>query len=489
MSFQNISRLVRSDCLKLAPILALAFYMAFIPHQYSLLPVHVDEWVHLASAKELMRNAGTAGLTSPFSGGAPIWNQTVELGFHLFWGIFQQISGISWLIIFKYFPAIIFMLTVISVYVVARRGGFGWEAALFTCLIPTTVGILGPGFLVPMAMGMLFIPLSLFVALNLRGWQSYVLLFLFNSFLVLTHGATAVLLVIIILPHIVLDIGKDFKHALGTIAALSIPFIAPFPWIFKMVLARMGELFSYQLLPVYVALPRDFLLYGYLPVVFFSIGIFWLIYSGTRMGYALAFGSFAILSLVVTFVQLHLGLELLYLRGFTILLLMMSIVAGSGLWWIRRVKLPDNLVVRLKSVFIAKHFGSVLCLILIAPILFIAIPTHQKIPYYHMIDNKDYDTFVWLAENIDESYDKAILDPWKATAFTAVTGRKVYTKILMAPKEKDRKARQFLEQGCTDTDFLRENGISIVYTRKGSRNPDLVEVRRYVYLLKVRDLP
>ena len=482
-----MSKLLRSDYLKLVPILALAFYLAFIPHQGSPFPVHVDEWVHLACAKEIMSNAGTAGLTSPFSGGAPIWNQTIELGFHLFWGIFQQITGISWLFIFKYFPAIIFLLTVGSVYVVARREGFGWEAAFFTCLIPTTVGILGPGFLVPVAMGMLFIPLSLFVALNLRGWQSYVLLFIFTCFLALIHGAAAVCLVIILLPYIVLNLRKDLKHALGLTAALIIPFIAPFPWIFKLVLARVGTLFRYQPLPANVDFPRDFQLYGYLPVIFFVIGTFWLIRSGIQKGYALAFGSLAILAVIVAFVRLHLGLELLYLRGFTILLLMISIVAGCGLWWLRRVKLPDKL--RLKPAFIARHLGSGLCLIFIALILFIAIPTHQNTPYYHMIDTKDYDAFVWISKNIDESYDKAILDPWKATAFTAITGRKVYTKILMAPEETDIKARQFLEQGCTDTDFLRKNGISVVYTQGSCKNPDLVEVRRYIYLLEVRDSP
>jgi hypothetical protein len=334
-------------------------------------------------------------------------------------------------------------------------------------------------------MGLLFIPLSLFVALNLRGWQSYVILFIFTCFLALMHAATAVCLVTILLPYILLNLRKDLKHALGLTAALVIPFLAPFPWIFKMVLARVGGLFSYQFLPLHVDFPRDFQLYGYLPVIFFVIGTFWLIRSGSRKGYALAFGSLAILAVVVVFVKLHLGLELIYLRGFTILLLIMRIVAGCGLWWLRRAKLPDKL--RLKPVFITRHLGSALCLIFIALILLIAIPTHQNIPYYHMIDAKDYDAFVWITENVDESYDKAILDPWEATAFTAVTGRKVYTKILMAPEEKDIKARQFLEQGCTDTKFLRQNGISIVYTRGKCNNPDLVEVRKYIYLLEPKD--
>lgn len=52
------------------------------------------------------------------------------------------------------------------------------------------------------------------------------------------------------------------------------------------------------------------------------------------------------------------------------------------------------------------------------------------------------------------------------------------------PKDKDREAYAFPCGGCTDTDFLRENEISVVYTQWGSKSPDLVEVRKNVYLLK-----
>ncbi len=149
MSWQNIWRLARSDYLKLVPILALAFYIAFIPHQNYPYPVHIDEWVHLAYS-EAMLQAGSTTFIDPFLGQSISGlSSNLEAGFHLFWGVFQQISGISWLTIFRYFPGVIFMITVLSVYVMARREGFGWEAALSTCLILTTVGILGPAFLVP----------------------------------------------------------------------------------------------------------------------------------------------------------------------------------------------------------------------------------------------------------------------------------------------------------------------------------------------------
>jgi len=481
--------LVKSDYLKLVPILALAFYLAFIPHQTYPYPVHVDEWLHTAWSTELINNGGTEGLTSPFTGGGPNWNQRVEIGFHLFWGVFQQITGISWLVIVRYFPAIIFMLTVVSVYVLGRREGFGWESALFACLVPTAVGILGPGFLVPVAMGMLFIALALFVAFNFRGWQSYAILFIFIWFLVLMHSATAVSLVIILVPFILLSIKQDFKHALGITMILAIPFLFFLAWMPRLILTRIGLLFTPQSLPQYVDLPMNFETYGYLPTILFAVGIFSLIRNGGSKNYGLAFGSLALLAMVVIFVKFQYGMSLVYLRGFVHLQLMMGIVAGSGLFWLRRIKLPNTLAARLKPAFIGGNFGNILGLVVIGLTLATVIPIRQNIPYYHMIDKQDYEAFVWIAENVGENYDKAILDPWKATAFTAITGRKVYSKILMAPKRKDREAYEFLRNGCSDTAFLRENNISIVYSRQGCKNPDLVEVRRYVYLLEVTASP
>ena len=82
-----------------------------------------------------------------------------------------------------------------------------------------------------------------------------------------------------------------------------------------------------------------------------------------------------------------------------------------------------------------------------------------------MIDSEDYQAFVWIKENVDDEYEKAILDSWKATAFSAITQRNVYTRIHAYPKPSDRKAYEFLQGGCTDTPFSRKNGISIVYTR------------------------
>jgi hypothetical protein len=166
------------------------------------------------------------------------------------------------------------------------------------------------------------------------------------------------------------------------------------------------------------------------------------------------------------------------------MMLMMSIVAGAGLMAIKNLKLPEKLTTRLKLPLATRNIGYLLCPILIAATLYIAIPARQNTPYYHMIDSEDYQAFVWVRDNVDSSYEKAVLDPWKGAAFTAISGKYVYSWIGERPLASDERAYKFLDEGANDTAFLRENGISIIYTRGEVHNPDLTEVKKYVYLLK-----
>lgn len=166
------------------------------------------------------------------------------------------------------------------------------------------------------------------------------------------------------------------------------------------------------------------------------------------------------------------------------MMLMMSIVAGAGLMWIKNVSLPSGFAIRLRSPIIRQNIGKALCLVLVVLILVMCIPVRQNISYYHLVDKQDYDAFVWISSNLGGDYEKAILDPWQATAFTAITGKNTYTRIHTEPLSGVNQAYAFLEDGCCDTAFLRKNGISIVYSRAPCNNPDLTEVRENIYLLK-----
>ena len=470
MTLQNDNKISEFDYLILLPIMALAFYIAFIPHLNYPYPLHVDEWIHLVNSKELMQ-AGSITFPGSF---------LLEAGFHTFLGIFQRISGIPWIDIFRYLPATIFMITVLSVYIMAQKHGFGLEAAFFTSLMLTTVGILGPAFLVPMSLGLPFIPLSLYLAFNFRTFWSYLALLIFVSFLLAIHAPTAIGLGIILTPYILLNLSGNFKHSLWLTLALALPFLVPFPWVVQLLLPTAKSLISPQEIPTYIDIPLIIKTYGYLPVSFCLLGTLWLTIKGNKVNYSLVFGLLALLMMLMIYFTFRYGVEIMYFRGLTYMMLMMSIVAGAGLSGVRNLKLPASV----KIPFITQNVGNILALIIVVVTLVIAIPTRQDIPYYHMIDKKDYEAFTWIKDNVEESRQKAILDPWKATAFAAIAEREVYSRIHTAPDTKSGKAYDFLEKGCIDTKFLKENKISIVYSRKKCDNPDLLEVKDNIYLLK-----
>ncbi|MDP3880157.1 MAG: hypothetical protein Q8Q07_07645 [Dehalococcoidales bacterium] len=496
--FDNDRGILRLDYLLLLPVLGLAFYIAFIPHQNYPYPLHVDEWVHLARSSAIIEE-GSITIIDPFFGQSVVsLSSNLEASFQMFWGVFQQLSGLSWMSIFRYFPGIIFMITVLSVYILARREGFGLEAAFFACLIPTTVGILGPAFLVPVSMGLLFTPLILFVAFNFRTIRSYLVLFILISFLLAIHAPSAISPIIVLTPYILLNLKGNFKHSLGLALALSLPFLVTFPWIFELLLPTARSLFNAQPHTEFVQLPQLFIVYGYLPIAFCLLGAFYLAMRGKRADYGLILGLLALLLMLVTFFTFNYGVSIMYERGLMYMLLIASIIAGAGLTGIRHLKLPERLSAWLKSPSITRYLnqylGGLLSLALIIIILLAVIPGRLATPYYYMIDKEDFQTFVWINENIEDNGKIALLDPWKATAFTALTGKHIYTRIHMAPFAKDKEAYSFIRDGSSDSGFLRENEITLIYTRvyegmKGnvvysSNNPDLIEVAPNVYRLK-----
>ncbi|MBI4187791.1 MAG: hypothetical protein HY529_01140 [Chloroflexi bacterium] len=344
-------------------------------------------------------------------------------------------------------------------------------------------------------MGLLFTPLILFIAFNFRTVWSYLLLFIFIAFLLAIHAPSAINPIIVLTPYILLNLKANFKHSLGMILVLVLPFLIIFPWIFNLLLPTARSLLISQPPTEFVQLPRLISTYGYIPVLFCLLGTLFLAIKGGSKNYGLILGLLALLVMLVVFFSLHYGVPIVYERGLMYMMLMAGIVAGAGLMAVKNLRLPDWLATWLKVPFITQNIGKFLSLGIVALTLAIVIPVRLETPYYLMIDKQDYQTFVWITENISERYDKAILDPWKATAFTAITGKHVQTRIHMAPLDEDNKVYDFLKGGSSNTTFLKQNGISIIYTRvfEGGadgnieysiNNPDLVELARNVYLLK-----
>ena len=460
-------------------ILLLAFYMAFIPHIGYAYPLHIDEWMHMTYA-ETIAQTGSITFPDPFTGqgevgvGSNLW-----VGFHIFWAMFQQVSGIPWVELFRYFPSIIFMLTVLAVHILANREGYGLEAAFFTCLIPTTGGLLGPAFMVPMALGLLFIPLSLFLAFNIKTWASYLLIFLFTCFLLLSHVTTAIILCIVLLPYALISIKSNTRHSIGILIALLIPFVLPFPWIFKLLAQNAGQLLTPQFISPYVELPALLWKYGFLPVILSFLGTVVLITKGGRKNLGLVLGLALLIIIMLVFIVFHYGLSTVYERGLTTVLLILSITAGAGLFCLRNLRLPAKFLEKHQSILF-RQASTIACVFLVVVMLAVAIPTRLSATFYYMIDDDDYQVFSWIKDNIGAEYTAALVDPWKATAFSAITGKKVQHRIWTNQEPVDDRIYSYLKSGCQDSTFLRDNKVSFVYNQLQCDNRDLIEVRNRV---------
>ena len=213
-----------------------------------------------------------------------------------------------------------------------------------------------------------------------------------------------------------------------------------------------------------------------MPVAFSFIGTVILVMKGGKKNLGLVLGLALLLIIMLVFIRFHYGLSTVYERGLTAMLLILSILAGAGLFWLRKLKLPANFLDRHKSILL-RNVTNISCVSLVVLILAIAIPTRLNAVFYHMIDDEDYRAFTWIKDNIGAEYTAALVDPWKATAFSAITGKKVPRRIWPNQEPVDDRIDSYLKSGCQDSAFLRDNKVSFVYNQLPCDNRDLIEVR------------
>jgi len=87
--------------------------------------------------------------------------------------------------------------------------------------------------------------------------------------------------------------------------------------------------------------------------------------------------------------------------------------------------------------------------------------------------------------------EKAVLDPWKANAFVAVAEKKVYSRLPQGSdkfyEDRNKEIIAFFQNNCTNTTFLRENNISIIYTPIKCNNTELKKVREWIYVISISE--
>ncbi len=436
----------------LSTILLVAILFSFYPHLNYPYPLHRDEWDRITLANAVIHEKSTV-FPDPFLG-ERVFDSHLEIGFILLLAEIKLTSGLSWESIFRYFPVLISALITLSVYILARRLGYGLHAAFFASLIPTSVRLLGPAFFVPVSLALTFLPLSIYLLLFYKSAKGRAVFSIFLCFLLYEHPPTGVALLLISAIYIIKE--KEPKIIPWILAAviLSIPQFLPF-------IESKGE--EVLIFKTFVHFSDLFTEYGLLPSLLFVVGSFLLLKKNER---DVIFVYSAAVLLILNFLYRRLEWTFLIMpeRNYLYLMLLMSLPAGFAL---AKVKNPGLSVLLILATFI------------------LAFQNLISTPFYHIIDEREYDDFLWIKENLE---GRALIDPWKAIAFTALAEKPVYSTISLGPnpkaEERNRAIARFFENACNDTEFLRKNNISIVYSYVNCKNPDLEKIKDRIYVLR-----
>ena len=107
-----------------------------------------------------------------------------------------------------------------------------------------------------------------------------------------------------------------------------------------------------------------------------------------------------------------------------------------------------------------------------------------------MINEQEYNDFIWIHENLDQFRNDnnfsniGAIDPFKASPFSAVTGLYIVSSSMhpLYGYNLKEEMKSFLENHCQDTNFIIENKISIIYTTNcNNENLTMIHPNTYIY--------
>lgn len=477
----------------LVAILSFTFFMMFLPHLTNnyFLPLHVDEWVHWSNTQAVMKSGSTTFL-DPYAGFETI--SSGEIGFHITTACLSWISGANLLSIFLFMPAIIGIFISIIAFNIGERSErkFGLEAAFFIGFIPTTIRFLGPSFYVAVTLGLLLLIFIIWLT-QLKKWQStlFVMMFVWYTFTV--HPQTALAAIIFIsIYSVFLVIEKQYKIALLMSAFSAIPifiayyFTTKWDYYIEMLLESIsGE-------EALLKLPEILINFNHLGIatwMLLIIGIYYSFTKGKSLTQSLCISSIIFIIIIGLYDKIGYGSPFFYDRIFLYLFLFVALIAGLGLSELRtpfKNIIEKNILKNKKQ--LSKKFRFALPLLVCIFLFVTAVPAHFSIPYYQMINEEEYETLIWLRDNIDgfrdeyHPYDRAAVNPFMASPFSAITGLHIVTSSMhpLISYNKHTEMERFLNQNCTNINFLEQNQISVIYSP--CNNANLTEIYENVYL-------
>jgi len=203
----------------------------------------------------------------------------------------------------------------------------------------------------------------------------------------------------------------------------------------------------------------------------------------------MSFSAIAFIIIIGFYIKLDYGTPIIYERSFLYLFVLVSLTAGVGLSELRK---SIECIAR-KNIFkkykrLSKNLRFIPPVAICMLLLITAAPTHMEIPYYQMIDEKEYDAFIWIQNHIEEyrdenhSFDRGAVHPFKASPFSAITGLYIISSSMhpVYGINLQNQMKKFLNEKCGKTSFLEQHRLSIIYGH--CDNEYLTEIYENVFL-------
>lgn len=490
----NLKFLKNKKLWLLAGILIFIAFMMFLPHVINnyYLPFHVDEWEHYTYSRTIIES-GSISFPNPYTGEGIVLHP--EVGFQIATANLYFISDADLPTIFVFMPAILAMFIGLVVFNIGDRAErkFGLEAAFLVAFIPTTVRFMGPSFWVAITLGLLFLLFIIWLG-QLKTIQGALLISVFLIILFIIHPPTALAAILIMfLFTIFLAVEKQYKTALYmgifTLLPLLLLFFLATEWnyTFDMVITALsGKTYLMELPKIWV----DFNQLGIITWIFFILGSFYAFAKGKTMVRTLCVAAILFFIIIGAYSRFHFGIPIIYERSFLYLFLLVALIAAVGVSELRKtVTLLTEHHAPPRYKRYAKIFGYFVPIVVALLLLFTAAPAHSQIPYYQMINEEQYTTFTWIHNHIttyqdhDHPYDRAAVDPFIASPFTALTGIHTISTI-MSPVygyNLHLQMETFLNNECRNTSFLEVYQLSVIYGRCNNSNLTMIYPLVYLY--------
>ena len=412
-------------------LLVLGAYLNFKPHINYPYPFHVDEWTHFTYAQHLSDS------TPLYFGGE---STSLEYGFHVFLAVLNSL-GVDYLVMFRFLPSLITILIGLSMFIMVRKH-FTETAALFSVLfmmlLKSSVSLLGPMFLVPMALGLMFIPLALYL-IESR------LLFLIIAATIIMHPPSAIALLFLVNSYLISTWFFDKKFDFKLIKQQIIGITLASPLYLSYLLSKGHEAFGFkESFTGLLYIPNYF---GYLITLIIIIGF---IVIDFRKKYTFAIYSTFLLVLTVLYYRFNINILIFYERNLMLLFESFAIPFGAFFSYTA-------------SRF--RQYEKILLVLSFVLLLVLLVPSKMESTgyVYQIINDKEYNEFLEFREVEGK---KAVLDPWKAIAFSPLAGKEIYSRIPRGPNtiylERNKEIFEFFNQSCSNETFLKENEIDIV---------------------------